>query len=145
MSKAILSVCLVTLALAGCATITRGTTSQVTFESQPPQADMRTSTGQTCVTPCTLTVSRKAEFTALFSKPGYHDVQIPVQTKIAGNGAAGFAGNILIGGVVGMAADAASGATLEHVPNPVIANMTPVASRAHRPQRQQSRRSHRGS
>ena len=42
-----------------------------------------------------------------------------MQTRVAGSGAAGFAGNVIIGGVVGMVADAATGATLEHYPNPV--------------------------
>ena len=41
-------------------------------------------------------------------------------------GAAGFAGNIILGGVVGMAADAATGATLEHFPNPVTVTLTPL-------------------
>lgn len=145
MKKITFTVGLMALALAGCATITRGTTSQVAFQADQPDVEMRTSNGLSCATPCTLTIARKAEFTAVFSKPGYHDVQIPVQTKIAGNGAAGFAGNILVGGVIGMAADAASGATLEHTPNPVVAQMTPVPRKATRSHRHQSRRAHRGS
>jgi hypothetical protein len=38
----------------------------------------------------------------------------------------GFAGNVLIGGVVGMAADAATGATLEHYPSPVSVTLEPL-------------------
>lgn len=145
MSKIIIPLCIAAFTLAGCATITRGTTNQVAFQSEPAEADMKTSTGQTCITPCTLAISRKSEFTAVFSKPGYNDFSVAVQTKIAGNGAAGFAGNILVGGVIGMAADAASGATLDHTPNPVVANMTPVTHGATRPHRKSSRRTHRGS
>ena len=142
----ILAAGVLALALSGCATITRGTSNQVTFQSEPSGADMQTSSGLSCVTPCTLTVPRKSEFTAVFRKPGYQDAQVAVQTQIAGNGAAGFAGNILVGGVVGMAADAASGATLEHTPNPVIANMTPLPSTA-KPhvRRGHGRRAHPGS
>jgi hypothetical protein len=33
---------------------------------------------------------------------------------------------MIVGGVVGMAVDASSGATLEHFPNPVIAQLEPV-------------------
>ena len=51
---------------------------------------------------------------------------MPVGTKVAGEGVAGFAGNVLIGGVVGMAADAATGATLEHYPNPVSVTLEPL-------------------
>ncbi|WP_246529545.1 hypothetical protein [Microvirga zambiensis] len=50
-----------------------------------------------------------------------------VQTRVAGSGAAGFAGNVLIGGLVGMGVDAATGATLEHFPNPVNASLAPLA------------------
>jgi hypothetical protein len=71
-----------------------------------------------------LQVNRKDEFTVIFTKPGYHTVEIPVKTQVAGAGAAGFAGNIILGGVVGMAADAATGATLEHFPNPVSVTLT---------------------
>jgi hypothetical protein len=49
-----------------------------------------------------------------------------VQTRVASTGAAGFAGNILLGGVIGMAADASTGAALEHVPNPVTTALIPL-------------------
>ena len=115
------------LALSGCATITRGTTDQLQIVSDPSGADVRTSMGPTCITPCTLQVSRKDEFTVIISKPGFIEEQVPVKTQIAGNGAAGFAGNVLIGGIIGMGADAYTGATLEHVPNPVSITLRPVA------------------
>lgn len=49
-----------------------------------------------------------------------------MKTNLAGSGAAGFAGNVLLGGVVGMGVDAATGATLEHTPNPVNATLRPL-------------------
>jgi hypothetical protein len=100
--------------LSGCASVTRGMTDQVQINSNPPEAQARTSMGHVCVTPCTLQFSRKDEFTVTFSKPGYHSAEIFVRTQLAGAGAAGFAGNVLLGGVVGMGVDAYSGATLEH-------------------------------
>jgi len=121
---------LIILALAatcgGCASVTRGTTDQVQILSEPEGAEARTSMGHTCTTPCTLQFSRKDEFIVTASKPGYHTVEMPVSTRVAGAGAAGFAGNVLLGGVIGMAVDAASGATLEHYPNPVMLTMLPV-------------------
>jgi hypothetical protein len=51
---------------------------------------------------------------------------MPVGTRIAAGGAAGFAGNVLVGGVVGMAVDASTGATLEHYPNPVMLTLVPL-------------------
>ncbi len=72
-----------------------------------------------------LQVDRKAEFIATFSKDGYEGQDIMVQTRVAGSGAAGFVGNVLVGGLVGMGVDAATGATLEHYPNPVVASLAP--------------------
>ena len=113
-------------ACGGCASVTRGMSDDVQITSDPSGADIRISTGQTCITPCTLKFSRKDEFTVTASKPGYNTSETPVRTRIAGAGAAGFAGNVLLGGVVGMAVDAASGATLEHYPNPVVMTLVPL-------------------
>ena len=57
-----------------------------------------------------------------------------VGTRLASAGAVGFAGNVLVGGIVGMGVDAASGATLEHHPNPVVAVLQPVAPARQQPQ-----------
>jgi hypothetical protein len=113
-------------ACGGCASITRGTTEQVQIQSEPAGAEVHTSTGQVCTTPCTLPFNRKDEFDVTASKPGYHSAQMPVRTRIAAGGAAGFAGNVLVGGVIGMAVDASTGATLEHYPNPVMLTLVPL-------------------
>ncbi|MCA0425390.1 MAG: translation initiation factor 2, partial [Proteobacteria bacterium] len=89
--------------------------------SEPSGASVKTSLGHTCTTPCTLTIDRKQGFTATYTLAGYQEQSISVNTQTSGAGAAGMAGNILIGGVVGVVADAATGATLDHVPNPVHA------------------------
>ncbi len=114
------------LALGGCATVTRGTTDQIQLVSEPDGATAKTSLAQQCLTPCTLQVSRKDEFSVTFSKPGFTDQSVQVKTRVAGSGAAGFAGNVLFGGVVGMGVDAATGSTLEHVPNPVSVVLKPA-------------------
>lgn len=59
------------VSLAACATITRGTTSQVQIQSEPSGADVRTSTGFTCTPLCTMTVNRKDEFSATFAKADF--------------------------------------------------------------------------
>ena len=115
------------LCMAGCATVTRGTSEEMQITSEPSGAQASTSTGFVCTTPCTFIVSRKDEFVVKFEEAGYRPQEIPVKTQIAGAGAAGFAGNIVAGGIVGMVADAATGATLEHVPNPVHADLAPIA------------------
>src|SRR5258705_1251007 len=66
---------------ASCATITRGTSEQIQIVSDPPGAEARTSMGFVCITPCTLQVGRKDEFTVTVSKPGYQPAEVPVTTK----------------------------------------------------------------
>src|ERR1051325_8016474 len=112
--------------LGGCASGTRGWGGQIQITSQPVGAEVRTSLSQACTTPCTPTVSRKDEFSVSYAKPGYQPQTLQVGTRVAGAGVAGFAGNVLVGGVIGMGVDAASGATLAHYPNPVVAVLQPV-------------------
>src|SRR6266700_465617 len=61
----------VALMLGACASVTRGFNDQVQFLSDPPGAEVRTSMGHLCMTPCTLQFGRRDEFTVMFSKPGY--------------------------------------------------------------------------
>ena len=112
--------------LGSCASLTRGTTSQVHFTSEPMGAELRTSMGHQCLTPCTLQFQRKDEFVASFSKSGYHPVSLMVTTRVANEGVAGVAGNAIIGGVGGVVVDVATGAALEHCPNPVSVTLRPL-------------------
>ncbi|MGL4495434.1 MAG: PEGA domain-containing protein [Beijerinckiaceae bacterium] len=114
------------LMVANCATVTRGLTNQVQITSEPSGAEVRTSLNHACTTPCTLQVDRKAEFSINYQKPGYRDASVNVTTRIASAGVAGFAGNIIIGGIVGMGVDAATGSTLEHTPNPAHATLEKI-------------------
>ncbi len=112
----------------GCATITRGTTEAFVIESEPPGAHVRLSTGETCRTPCTLKKKRKESFVVHIEKPGYEPVEVQVTNQVAGAGAAGMAGNVILGGLIGAAVDAGSGAMLELVPNPVKVRLVPLGA-----------------
>lgn len=114
------------VSLGACGSITRGTSEPVAFVSDPPGASMTATKAYACPsTPCSIQVDRSDEFDATFSKPGYVSQTVPVRTKLVGNGAAGFAGNVLVGGVIGMGVDAATGAALDHIPNPVSVVLAP--------------------
>lgn len=118
------------LILSGCATVTRGTTEEVRVVVDPPDVRVETSIGLSCTgMPCKLQASRKAEFTVTASKPGYKPESVFVSTGFSAGGAAGVAGNILIGGVIGAGVDAVSGATLSHAPNPVLIALEPLNSK----------------
>jgi hypothetical protein len=122
------ALCLVALTLGGCATIVRGTTEEVAIQSEPPGAQAKTSNGFGCLeTPCVITVPRKDPFILTVAKAGYRPEQITVGTAVQGGGTAGLAGNVLAGGIIGVVVDASNGAANDHVPNPVIVELKPLA------------------
>jgi hypothetical protein len=125
--------------LAACATVTRGTTNKVQILSEPSGADVRTSLNQTCVTPCTFTVPRKDEFSVVISLPGYKSETVEIKTRVAGEGVAGLAGNVIVGGVIGLGTDAITGAALEHFPNPVEVRLQKLAPAGAPPRRSGNR------
>ncbi|HTS39841.1 MAG TPA: hypothetical protein VMH84_04795 [Xanthobacteraceae bacterium] len=61
------------------------------FESEPPGAEVRTSTNQTCRTPCSLSVTA-TELTATFALAGYTPQTIPVRTVQSNEGADSLTG-----------------------------------------------------
>jgi hypothetical protein len=117
-----------TLALGGCATVVRGTTEEVAVQTEPPGAEARTSNGFGCpATPCAINVPRKDPFILTVTKAGYQPEQVTVNTTIQGGGTAGLVGNVVSGGIVGVVVDASSGAANDHVPNPVVVTLKPLA------------------
>jgi hypothetical protein len=116
--------------LSGCATITRGTTEALVINSAPPGADVRLSSGEVCKTPCTLKKKRKENLVVFIEKPGFEKVEVNVISEVAGAGAAGMAGNVLVGGLIGVGVDAATGATKKLTPNPVSVTLAPLAAAA---------------
>ena len=109
----------------GCATITRGTTQAWIVESDPIGAEVELSSGERCRTPCTLEKKRKHAFTVTITKAGYEPVQTQVLSAISGAGATGMAGNVLVGGIIGIGIDAGSGATKDLRPNPLVVKLVP--------------------
>src|SRR5215213_10545242 len=120
----------------GCASVTRGTTENISISSTPAGATAEI-TGldipTACVTPCVVQAKRNADITVTVNKEGYEPQIIPLTKEIPGTGAAGFAGNVLLGGLVGMGVDAATGAAMDHKPNPVIVTLQPIRPVSPRP------------
>jgi hypothetical protein len=78
-------------------------TAALRFESDPPGAEVKTSSGQTCRTPCELTVQVAPELSATFALNGYQPQTVSVRTEPA----AGFSSPRL-------------------APNPVYAELRPA-------------------
>jgi hypothetical protein len=118
----------VTLALASCATITRGTDEMYAIETDPPGAIATLSNGMVCKTPCSFRVKRKSSFRVDIVKPGYEDYTTTVSSALDGAGHTGFAGNVILGGIIGAGVDAGSGAMHSHQPNPLVVTLIPHPS-----------------
>jgi hypothetical protein len=110
------------LSLAGCSSFSMDyfksapPTMQVQIESNPPGADARTSLGQSCKTPCsvTLAVPESGGFTVSYAMPRFQPATVPVQIIRE-------SGNLLTAG------------TAKPDPNPVVAELQPIGPppRAH--------------
>lgn len=116
------------LALAGCATVTRGTNDVLVVESTPPGAQVTTTNGFACATPCSLKMPRRSEFDVDISKPGYRPLRVHVTNRVSGQGGLGMAGNVLVGGIIGAGVDAGTGAMMDLVPNPIVVALEPATA-----------------
>jgi hypothetical protein len=92
-------------------------TEQLRIESEPPGADARTSQGQSCRTPCELTVPSGTDFTVTVALNGYQSQTVPVipETPPPDRGVD------------------SSGATPHLQPNPVYVELQPAGPARKRP------------
>src|ERR1700760_4956269 len=91
--------------LGGCASVTRGTTETISVMSTPSGAEATISgleAPMTCTTPCSFVAKRNADLAVTVDKPGYESQIVTLTKDIPATGAAGFAGNIVAGGIIGM-------------------------------------------
>src|SRR5690349_491101 len=113
----ILGVVALAAMLGGCASVTRGTTENISIASTPSGAEATISgldVPTACVTPCAIVAKRSADISISFAKEGFEPEIVTLTKEIPATGAAGFAGNVLAGGLVGMGVDAVTGAAQDH-------------------------------
>ncbi len=111
----------------GCASITRGTTEAFVIETTSSGAQATLTNGMSCETPCSVKVKRRSDFTVTIEKEGFETARASVTSSVDGAGAAGMAGNVLIGGIIGAGIDAGTGAMHSHKPNPLVVELTPIS------------------
>ena len=124
----VIAILLAGFAFTGCASATRGWTEQISIASTPSgaRATVSGSENHTCVTPCAIQVNRNSDLQVSFELNGFEPEVVVLTKEIANTGVAGFAGNLLLGGIIGMGVDAANGAPLDHKPNPVMVTLRPI-------------------
>jgi hypothetical protein len=111
-------VVLFAVSLTGCASITTGTTQSVTINTNPSGATCTLSReGSTIAvvnpTPGSVTVGKaKGTISVICQKGGYQDTAGTIASEVQGM----TFGNILLGGVIGVVVDAASGAMHKYQP-----------------------------
>ena len=74
---------------------------------------------------------------AVIQAEGYKTATVTVSHKTSNGGAAGVAGNVLLGGVIGLGVDLATGASQDLTPNPVTLKLEPVVKAAEAPKSDQ--------
>jgi hypothetical protein len=93
-----------------CATMVRGTTEEVLFNTTPRGAKATLSNGTTCVTPCSITLKRNESISVTFARDGCDSHMASVFPVLAGAG-------VILGGLI----DYGTGAVYNLQPNPVVA------------------------
>jgi len=120
--------CVLTGAASACATVVGGTTQDVFIETEPPGAECRldrlgANIGMVKPTPGRVNVSRSKELVVVnCTLDRYEQANDVLSSKLTG----ATIGNILLGGLVGIVVDAASGANNKY-PERVTIVMTPLA------------------
>jgi hypothetical protein len=133
--RRVIAIAAASFSLAGCSSFSTDyfksapPTMQVQIESNPPGADARTSLGQTCKTPCsvTLPVPESGGFTVSYAMPRFQPATVPVN-------------------IIREPGSLISAGTARPDPNPVVTELQPIGPppRAHKPMRPKKPRAPKG-
>lgn len=107
------------LILAGCATVMNGTSQDIGVSSSPTGASVKINGQNFGTTPVVAKLSRKDNHTVKLEMPGYAPHEMVLTKSVSG----WVWGNIVFGGVVGLAVDAISGGIYKLSPEQVQAEM----------------------
>lgn len=122
----------IALVLVGCATIFKGSTQDVSFNSFPGKASVsvKTLTGVEVFsgeTPATVKLPKKAEYVVTMNLKGYKETKVQLTQSLQG----WFWGNLICGGVVGMVIDWATGAMWDLEPGQVSVTLATASAGGH--------------
>lgn len=109
----ILTLFFVFIVLTGCATVISGRTQEIGVSSSPSGAKVFVNGQEKGITPIALKLSRKDKHVIKIQLEGYKPYEVVLVRKING----WVLGNILIGGLIGLAVDAITGAIYKLEPD----------------------------
>jgi hypothetical protein len=131
----VLGIGVVLLLVPGCATVMNGRHAEVAIKSKPAGArvSVQNEKGETVATsktPGTVTLKRShglfrkaPRYTAFIEKPGYETAQVSINPKWN----PWILGNVVLGGVIGLAADSATGAIWRYSPDDINQPLSPIS------------------
>jgi hypothetical protein len=99
-------------ALAGCATMVRGTDQEVAVNTTPNAAKVQFSNGQSCTSPCRIKAERNKSLIVTISKEACHTETATMVPTLAGAG-------VILGGLI----DYGTGAVYDLQPNPLTVTL----------------------
>lgn len=108
--------------LSGCATIVSGKNQQLSFQSTPDGVTVAVNGRAIGKTPLSAMLPKKSDQMIEFKKDGYQTITMPLTTHWDG----WFWGNIVLGGLIGSAADLITGSVHEYVPSQYFVTLQPV-------------------
>lgn len=106
--------------VSSCATVFRGNSEMISFTSEPPGGEVRLSSGQYCITPCELDVSRKGDLSVTVEMEGYKPYKSTMPATIDGAAVAGYTTfNLVMLPVINDVVDYNTRANYSRKPNPL--------------------------
>lgn len=112
------------IGLSGCATVVNGPNLDYAVNTTPEGAEATFLDGRSCTTPCELVMPRKDSGRVDIVREGYEPTYVLLWSK---TGAATL-GNVLLGGGLGAAVDAGTGANRFISPRPLFVRLAPLGS-----------------
>ncbi|MXW05234.1 MAG: PEGA domain-containing protein [Gemmatimonadetes bacterium] len=112
----------------GCATIMHGKTQSVGVSSVPEGATVSVNNQHLGITPLFIELKRKDQHIVNISLDGYHTARLTLQRKASG----WVWGNIIFGGIIGLAVDAITGGLYKLEPAQLSTTLVSQSSTVHR-------------
>jgi PEGA domain. len=110
---------LMSLVFTNCATIIHGSRQNISISSNPSKAVVVIDNVDKGMTPVTVRLTRKDHHTIQINLAGY----LPYETKLTSKVDGWIVGNIVFGGLIGLAIDAASGSMYRLTPDQIQAEL----------------------